>query len=215
VARSPIFSVGVTLVTEPGVPGAMVRAQAFLLMLFCAAACDPNRNDDAGDADASTGEVADEETDLAVLAACDENDLNTPPFMGPAFDPETGALLEPLPEGHIVATTAGWSRADEAARQLLGDHSNLVIVDLMTHEGLLGATFGESEGCGSARTLTIWRDEASLVKFAAGPVHVTAIREALDATRAWETTHWTGVAGAEAPTWDEARARLAAVRVSR
>lgn len=162
----------------------------------------------------STGEP-DEETDVAVLAACVETDFEYPPFMGPAFDPETGALVEPLPEGHVVATTAGWSQLNEASQQLLSDHSERSIEDLFTRDGLLGATFGGSGSCGAARTLTIWRDEASLMAFVAGPVHMTAIREALHATRAWETTHWTGSAGAEAPSWDDARARLAAVRASR
>jgi len=178
--------------------------------LLAPVACDDDPDVDDASED-STGATVDE-ADPATLADCNEADFEAPFFMGPAFDPTSGVLLEPLPDGHIIATTAGWSKLDQASGELLGEHSNFVIMDIFQHEGLLGATFGLSETCGAARTLSIWRDEAALMGFVTGTVHATAISEAISSTRAWETTHWTDAAAADVPTWDDARARLASVR---
>lgn len=151
--------------------------------------------------------------DPAVLADCDESDFQAPPFMGAGFDPETGLLLEPLPATFLVATTVGWSKADGDHPQVVQDYSTRVIEEeLFVHEGLIGATFGLSESCGSARTLTLWRDEASLTEFVTSPIHSEAMQVALPSTRAWETTHWTESGASEPPGWDDARSALEAAR---
>lgn len=146
---------------------------------------------------------------VAELAACDEHDLEWIPFMGPAFD-DSGALLAPLPVPHIVATTAGWHTPDN--EDALTTHTNPVMMDVFTHEGLLGASFAFSESCGSGRTITLWRDEAARMKFVFGAVHSDAIKNGLKYTSGWETTHWTETNATEPPTWDALEARLAAVR---
>ena len=147
---------------------------------------------------------------VAELAACDELDLDPLFFMGPVFDPETGALVAPLPLPHIVATTAGWHTPEQLMP--LSEQTTPVISNVFTHEGLLGASFGLSDACGSARTLTLWRDEAARMKFVFGQVHGAAIMNGLQHTIGWETTHWTETASKQPPTWEQAKQRLAAAR---
>lgn len=145
------------------------------------------------------------EPTVAELAACDESDAEFVPFMGPAFD-ENGELIAPLPVPHVVATTVGWHIPEKS--ELLGEETQPPMMDVFTHDGLLGAAFNWSDRCGSARTITLWKDDASRRKFVYGQVHSTAIMRALKYTRGWETTHWTETVSTRPPTWDDVRARL-------
>ena len=189
-----------------------------LLLLACtllgcsSAPAEPGTTGDDPTGDATTGAVTtgDAPPTVAELASCDEVDLEPVFFMGPAFDPETGALLEPLPLPHIVATTAGWHTPEQL--EPLSAKTEPVIMDVFAHEGLLGASFGLSDACGSARTLSLWRDEASLMLFVFGKVHGDAISTGLQYTTGWETTHWTETTRDQPPTWEQARARLDALR---
>jgi hypothetical protein len=160
-------------------------------------------SDDGTTATPTTGEPA---PTVAELASCDEVDLSPEFFIGPAFDPETGALLAPLPLPHIVATTAGWHAPEQ--REALDGQTTPVIMDVFTHEGLLGASFGLSEACGSARTLTLWRDEAARMKFVYGAVHSNAIKNGLQHMRGSETMHWTEATSDQPPTWAQVKQRL-------
>jgi hypothetical protein len=164
---------------------------------------------DSGGADSSsTGSAP---VDVGMLAACPEDDLQIQPFMGPAFDPETGELVAPLPLPHVVATTVGWPSSEGG--ETLGIHTNNAIADVFQREGLLGASFAISDSCGSARTITLWADEASMMQFVMGDVHVAAIQNALQFTKAWETTHWSETEDDQPPTWERVRAQLDEVRV--
>jgi hypothetical protein len=149
--------------------------------------------------------------DPATLDDCEEIDLDVFPWTGALFDPATGEQAGPLPETYLVATTAGWTGETEQDVEILAEYSQLVMEDLFTREGLLGATLGTSETCSVGRTLSMWRDEESLVAFVTGEAHTEAINVALPHTRAWETTHWTETSEA-LPDWDLARAKLEAAR---
>lgn len=159
------------------------------------------------DSDSTTTNA--EEPSVAELAACDEHDLELIPFMGPAFD-DNGALLAPLPVPHIVATTAGWHTPEN--RDAVVSHNAPPMMDVFTHDGLLGASFAYSEACRSARTVTLWRDEAARKKFVFGEVHSAAIKNGLKYTSGWETTHWTESTATEPPSWDALKVRLATAR---
>ena len=172
------------------------RTALYALSLLLTAACDTN--DDPP-----------EEPTIAELAACDEADMQIVPFMGPAFG-EDGALLAPLPMPHLVATTTGWHTPEN--RENLEAETTPPTMDLFTHDGLLGAGFAWSDKCGSARTITLWRDDASRKKFVFGQVHSAAIKNGLKYTRGWETTHWSETTSDEPPTWDDVRRRLADIR---
>jgi hypothetical protein len=148
------------------------------------------------------------EPTIAELAACDEADLQLSPFMGPAFD-QNSVLVAPLPQPYLVATTVGWHNLKD--REALEGETTPVVMDVFNHEGLLGAAFAWSDDCGSARTITLWRDDAARMKFVFGEAHGAAIQRGLKYTRGWETTNWSETA-AEPPSWDTVRARLAEVR---
>lgn len=149
------------------------------------------------------GDPPREEPTIAELSACDESDLDVLPFMGPAFD-DKGALVAPLPQPHVVATTVGWHTPENS--DALEAETLPPMMDLFTHDGFLGATFATSARCGSARTLSLWRDEAARMKFVFGAVHGKAIKTGLKFTMGWETTNWSG--SDALPTWADARRRL-------
>ncbi|MBZ5710556.1 hypothetical protein [Nannocystis pusilla] len=167
-----------------------------LSLLLAAAACDSN-------------DAPPEEPTIAELAACDESDMQFVPFMGPAFD-DNGELVAPLPLPHVVATTTGWHTPEN--RDALDAETQLPVMDIFTHEGLLGAAFAWSDKCGSARTISLWRDDASRRKFVYGTVHSAAIMKGLKYTRGWETTNWSEKTADKPPTWDDVRTRLEAIR---
>lgn len=190
-------------------PRTLLLALASSLLACASAPADPDAttsgsgSDDGTTAAPTTGEAP---PTVAELAGCDEVDMDPVFFMGPAFDPETGALIAPLPQPHLVATTVGWHTPDQLGP--LNEQTTPVIMDVFAHEGLLGAAFGISDACGSARTLTLWRDEAARMKFVFGTVHANAIKNGLQHTIGWETTHWTPTADAALPDWTTARQHL-------
>lgn len=161
----------------------------------------------AAEGESSTGSPP---VDVGVLASCPEDDLLVLPFAGPAFDPDTGELVEPLPLPHVVATTAGWHQQTD--NDVLEMHTMLAIDDVFQRDGLLGATFGVSEACDSARTITLWRDEAAMMEFVLGDVHAAAMAAGASEVLAWETTRWTESTSDAPPTWERARQQLDDVR---
>ncbi len=142
------------------------------------------------------------------LSECDESDLELSPMMGPAFDPETGEQLAPLEPPFVAASTVGWPKPEEEAQQILGQHSAAASEAIFGSEGLLGVSFGGSERCGSARTLSLWADMESMQAYVLGRVHAAAMDEGFPQVLAWGTTHWVEAESTEAPTWDEAIERI-------
>jgi hypothetical protein len=161
--------------------------------------------EETSDGGATTGAKDDP---FDALVQCDETDFVGSPFMGPAFDPETGEPLAPLQPPYVVAATLGWPKPEPAAYEALGNHSEQSINDVLTREGLLGVSVGTSEACGSARTLSLWADEASLRAFVMGKVHRAAIGVVPTAMQAWATTHWTETSATTPPTFAQAQAKL-------
>ena len=170
--------------------------------------CDARPEDDTPDA------APDAAPSLQTLAACPEDDFAPTPFAGPAFDPETGLPLGPLPTPHIVATTAGWARPEPEHQEALGQASGAVSAAVFESPGLLGVSFGGSQACGTARTLSLWADEAALMAFVLGDAHRQAMPIVPRATLGWETTHWTEQSTAPT-TWQRAREALAEARPER
>lgn len=157
----------------------------------------------------SSGDQPAAEPTAAELAACDESDAAIIPWAGPAFD-EEGRLVASLPASYIVATTVGWTTPEMS--EALAMETMPPFMEVFAQEGLLGATFLNSERCGSGRTITLWRDEESRKKFVFGQVHSAAIMRGLEHTRGWETANWREDVAGELPTWEDVRARLDEVR---
>ncbi|MFJ5049839.1 hypothetical protein ACIQWZ_33620 [Streptomyces sp. NPDC098077] len=147
-------------------------------------------------------------TTVEEFAACDEADLEiVVPWTGPAIDPATNSLKEPLPHTYVVATSGGWPRpgAIEVATEL----NRVLLEDLWGREGLLAATFAISQKCWmSSRALAVWEDEESLQRFLTSEGHMNAVRKTKNLAYAWEGTRWVS-SSPLLPTFDEVRARLA------
>ena len=75
---------------------------------------------------------------------------------------------------------------------------------------VIGVAFGGSEVCGSARTLSIWEDEASMWAFVFGEIHGEAMSLVPDRVAAWGTTHWTEMESDAPPSFDDAHQRIVA-----
>ena len=143
--------------------------------------------------------------------ACAETDFDSTPWMGPLFDPESGAQIAELTPPYVVATTIGFTYpgADLTKFNELNDG---IIENLFTRDGFLGVRLAGSELCGSATTLTLWRDEAALMEMVFTPPHSEAMVHTYDIAEAWQTTHWTETQAVGAPSWIVSRAQLAKAR---
>ncbi|MEU0580180.1 DUF3291 domain-containing protein [Streptomyces griseoincarnatus] len=151
-------------------------------------------------------------TTLQEFADGDESDLNmVAPWTGPAVDPDTGLLREPLRGRHLIATSVGWPKPghEPVAIQL----NEAILKELYVRPGLLAVSLAVSEkNFNSTRSLSIWEDEAALRGFMRSEPHMAAARRVKELMFDWEGAHWTSEETAELPTFEEARARLAAVR---
>lgn len=146
---------------------------------------------------------------LAAIAACMPGEPTMMlPWTGPAFDPVTGALREPLPDGYVEAVVTGWRIDSEEAMMLRVEHAQIVAADVFTRDGLLGFQAVESDECDVSMSHTLWRDEASLFAFVAATPHVTAMSLAAKMHHANAGAHWTGEARTTAPAWKEGIDRM-------
>lgn len=187
-----------------------------LLVLASTTGCgDGHGGDEAADELATTGseDTPASEDAFLVLSECDEADFAALPWSGPAFDPESGELVEPLAPPYVVASTVGWAKTDPESIERLGDLTGRIIEDALTRDGFLGGTFGSSEACGAARTLTLWRDERSMRDFALSGPHLEAIPLAAITMQSFGQVHWTETEQSAAPTWKTANARLLETRL--
>jgi heme-degrading monooxygenase HmoA len=141
---------------------------------------------------------------IDILATCTPTDLVTLlPWMGPAFDPATGELIEPLPEGHVEAVVNGWAKYDDEAVALRTQHGETTAADVFMRDGLLGFQGVESAECGISISHTLWRDEAAMFAFVAGDAHAAAMAQSAKMHEAAAGAHWTAPMRTVAPTWKE------------
>ncbi|MFI6153786.1 antibiotic biosynthesis monooxygenase family protein [Kitasatospora sp. NPDC051170] len=151
-------------------------------------------------------------TSLHGFAAGDESDLNVvAPWAGPAVDEATGLLREPIRGKHLIATSVGWPKPghEPAAIEL----NQAILAELYVRPGLLAVTLAISEeSWNSTRSLSIWQDEQALLGFLTSTPHLAAARRVKELMYDWEGTNWEVEETSVLPTFDEARARLDAVR---
>ncbi len=138
------------------------------------------------------------------LAGCTPTDVEVvAPWMGPAFDPESGELSEPLPEGHIEAVAQGWRKYDDEAQRLRMEHGQVVLTNLLERDGFLGFESVESAECDISIAHSLWRDEASMVAFVSSSPHADARARATTMHHAFAGAHWSNPSRTAAPTWRE------------
>jgi heme-degrading monooxygenase HmoA len=146
---------------------------------------------------------------LDKLATCHPTDLMVvAPWIGPAFDSATGALLAPLPAGHIEVVAQGWRRRDPEATKLRTETGALVLEDALGRPGLLGFESVESDACDISISHTLWRDQASMLAFVTGEKHAAAMANAPKMHYAFAGAHWSGSMRTVPPTWEEGLQRF-------
>lgn len=174
------------------------RALLLAVLAPLASACTTEPADDDDDAPLTL------EQRIEALADCTPTDVQVfVPWTGPAFDPATGALLEPLPAGHVEAVVNGWLDRSEEATALREEHAAIVVSDLFTHEGFLGFEAVESIECDFSFSHSLWRDEAAMYGFVTAPAHAKAMSMTSRMHHESAGAHWVGEARAEPPTWEE------------
>lgn len=83
-----------------------------------------------------------------------------------------------------------------------------VYEDLGKRDGLVALSLGLSFECNSARTLSVWRDDAAMMEFVTGAAHSAAAAAGGELSRGGSVvTHWTG--DQTQATWKGAAQRLA------
>jgi hypothetical protein len=146
------------------------------------------------------------ETQADAFADCTrgrlEADLNAAPLAGPGV--RDGALE---PGEYILSSTYLQLKPDKQPRfqELLGP----IETDLGSRDGVVALSFGGSPACGTARTLSVWRDDAAMFAFVASEAHSAAARAVGEISRGGSVvTHWTG--DQSSATWETAARQLAA-----
>lgn len=116
----------------------------------------------------------------------------------------------PMPPTAIVAMTyLRLASSDEARTAFDGAVQGVVVALSAPAPGLMGVSTGTSEGCRTARTLTVWQDEASLFGFVAGDAHVAAMAQTSVVSRGGSITADYRVSELPAVDWASVAARFA------
>ncbi|OJH37926.1 antibiotic biosynthesis monooxygenase [Cystobacter ferrugineus] len=162
-----------------------------------------------------------------VVTACGAEMAAPPPTKEPETDPCQRGVLEPdfqaasalqgpgvdangqlSPGSYIISSTYLRMRSTVEAQT----EFDAAVVDLnetlATQPGLLAIQFGGSESCNTKRTLTVWKDEASMYQFVASPPHRRAMLKVGVMSRGGGiVTSWAG--DERGATWSEAIEHLA------
>ncbi len=165
---------------------------------------------------------------LLVLPACgDEEPAPTPVVEDPLADCTRDAIeadlrsFSPLsgpgvradgtlaPGQYVVSSTYLKMRPEPAAQARFQELMGPISQSLQAQEGLVAIQLAASERCGTARTLTVWRDEAAMYTFVTGEAHMTAVRAVGEVSRGGSiVTHWSD--SEQGVSWTKAAQQLGA-----
>ena len=125
-------------------------------------------------------------------AACErfklEPDFVGAPLAGPSV--QGGELMD---GDYIISSTYLQLRAEPEVRQKFGELMQPIMADLMSRDGLLALSFGDSKQCGTARTLAVWRDDVAMFSFVTGEAHSRAAQSIDALSRGGSVVmHWNG-----------------------
>jgi len=159
-----------------------------------------------GEPEATTGGAPD-------FYACEELAFSGAPLAGPGWDAEKGGIQGELQPGYVLHTTQIYIKP-EGAEEFL-ELAQAISAEAVKTEGLIAFSVGSDMGCGVARTMGIWTDEAAIYKLVASEAHAKAMGRTTELSYTGRTTHWAATAEeANAYSWDAARAKLASVEPS-
>lgn len=127
-------------------------------------------------------------------AAVLESDLELDGWMGPAVDPATKELALEGGKAYVVSSTYGVPRPGSDGARVTDRYLEVfrgVEQQLGRESGLLAMRLGQSQGCGSGRTLAVWRSEEEMYDFVTSDAHLTAMKEADELLQpGYAVTHW-------------------------
>lgn len=127
------------------------------------------------------------------------------PLRGTAVDPD-GKVK---PGSYIVSTTYIKLKTDAAASSIFQDVMDGINKVLESTPGLVAFQLATSTECLSARTLSVWDDEAAMLQFVTGEAHSNAIRNSRAMSRGGGgVTHWRDTEAGV--TWENSAQRVAA-----
>lgn len=190
------------------------------ILLACGDDSDPDAaestaspSDTTTDPSESSGAAADSTGDdsTGVAAdpyACVDADFTVDlPLAGPGWDPEAG-LVDPQAQ-YVVSTTQALPFPDQL--EAFGALAGAAGMAAAMTPGFVAASFATEPNCGFARTITVWRDEASMYAFVTGDAHAAAMAASDEVLASGRTTHFTISAEQMPYEWDAALAEIAAV----
>jgi len=129
----------------------------------------------------------------------------SPYWFGPGVDKATGKPT--VPPGAIVTTTYLQLKPSGAAQQRFGELTGPIVGTLTQSPGLVAASLVTSASCVVARTIVVWKDEATMLAFVASEAHGKAIGAVGEVSRGGSiTTSWLGADGE--PSFATAAAKL-------
>lgn len=160
-----------------------------------------------GSSGASSG--ADATTaDLDALYDCvDPGLVEARPLSGPGFDPATG--LVDAQDSYVVSTTQILPIPEHNDRFLalvadVGDQ-------LESQPGLVAYALAVEPTCGFARTMSVWRDETSMLAFVGSGAHADAMTQTFEVGVTGRVTHFVATAEQMPISWELAIASIAEV----
>lgn len=136
--------------------------------------------------------------------------LNEPDFQPSPWQSGAGQTLQALPAGsYMVSATYLTLRPGSAAAQEFQQLMTAINMDLRTRDGLVAYSVNTSSACLTARTVSVWRDEAAMLAFVRAPAHLAGVSAISRISRGGSnTTHWS--ANASDITWPAAIERIGA-----
>lgn len=141
--------------------------------------------------DGCTGDVLTADTSLA-------------PLSGP------GLVDGALPPGqYAISTTHLRLKEGPATMARFSELLQPVLGQLGSSDGLVAQSLAVSSSCGTARTLTVWRDVDAMYAFVLSPAHAAAVAAVSEVSRGNSIAmHWIG--SAEEANWQKAAEQLGA-----
>ena len=146
---------------------------------------------------------------LVVLASSVGCEL-AQPFEGPGFSLGEG-LTTDAPGPFLAATTHLTLKEGAEVQQRFDALMSAISEELPETPGFVGVSL--AQGTEGYRTLTVWEDEAAMLGWVTSPAHIDAMVATPDIINEGRTTHWTMTRDellAGPPSWDDAKARVAA-----
>jgi hypothetical protein len=128
---------------------------------------------------------------LVVVVGCQTPEAEEGVFEGPGFDPSTG-LIEPVDGPLLVALTELHVRNAPGPGRRFGEHAQAIGEHLYGSQppipGFIGGSF-RNVGQLQNWTMTVWRDEASMLAFVVSEPHVLAMGDTAEVSVRARSTH--------------------------